>query len=423
MVPEKVPWQLLIRLYFLPLNSDFYLPESIISMEKIVFILIISLVAAGFIFGQLIAWLNHRSCFNKIPSLLGGVYSSERYQQYLDYKGVSYRFGLLLSWLSIAATLFMLFRGFVMTDDFVSAISDKPVIQALLFFGIIGLAADLLSTPFDVYDTFVIEHKFGFNKTTAAVYVADKLKLWLLAAVIGGGLLSLIVWLYTLLGSSFWWVAWVAITAFSLFFSLFYSNLIVPLFNKQTPLEPGELRDKLNNLAERTGFSLTNIFVIDGSKRSTRANAYFTGFGSKRRIVLYDTLIGKQSPDQITAILAHEVGHYRNKHTIKTLVLSIMQTGVILFAFSIVVGNPVIYKSMGSTGQGFHLGLIVFFILYSPISSITSVLMNFISRRIEYQADTFAAQHADPEAMVSALKLLTSDNLSDLTHHIPGTYS
>jgi STE24 endopeptidase len=386
-------------------------------MEKIVFALIISIVTAGFIFGQLISWFNHRSRFSSIPSLLEGVYSPERYRHYLDYKKVSYRFGLLISCLSIAATLFMLFHGFVMVDDFIRIFSDSPVIQAMLFFGIIGLAADLLSTPFDVYDTFVIEQKFGFNKTTPAVYVADKLKSWLLAVVIGGGLLSLIVWLYTQLGSSFWWVAWVVITVFSLFFSLFYSNLIVPLFNKQTPLEPGELRDKLNNLAERTGFSLTNIFVIDGSKRSTRANAYFTGFGSKRRIVLYDTLIGKQSPDQISAILAHEVGHYKKKHTVKTLIMSVVQTGVILFLFSIVVGNPIIYKSMGSTGQGFHLGLIVFFILYSPISSITSVLMNYISRRFEYQADTFAAQHADPEAMVSALKLLTSDNLSDLTPH------
>jgi STE24 endopeptidase len=386
-------------------------------MKEIIFILIISLVLSGFLFGQLISWLNHRSRFSSIPSTLEGVYSPERYRHYLDYKKVSYRFGLLISWLSIAATLFMLFHGFVMVDDFVRTFSDSPVVQALLFFGIIGLAADLLSTPFDVYDTFVIEQKFGFNKTTPAVYVADKLKSWLLAVVIGGGLLSLIVWLYSQLGSSFWWVAWMAITAFSLFFSLFYSNLIVPLFNKQTPLEPGELHDKLNNLAERTGFSLTNIFVIDGSKRSTRANAYFTGFGSKRRIVLYDTLIGKQSTDQITAILAHEVGHYRKKHTIKTLVLSIIQTGIILFLFSFVVGNSIIYQAMGSTGQGFHLGLIVFFILYSPVSSITSVLMNYLSRRFEYQADSFAAQHADPEAMASALKLLTSDNLSDLTPH------
>jgi STE24 endopeptidase len=386
-------------------------------MAQTLFYIIIFLVLSGFIVGQLISRLNHRSRFGDIPKLLEGVYSPERYRHYLDYKKVSYRFGLLLSWLSIAATLFMLFAGLVIVDDFVRSVTDSPVLQALLFFGTIGLAADLLSTPFDVYDTFVIEHKFGFNKSTPAIYITDKLKSWLLAAVIGGGLLSLIVWLYGQLGSSFWWLAWIAITMFSLFFSLFYSNLIVPLFNKQTPLEPGELRDKLNNLAVRTGFSLTNIFVIDGSKRSTRANAYFTGFGSRRRIVLYDTLIGKQSSDEITAILAHEVGHYRRKHTIKTLIMSIIQTGIILFLFSIIVGNPIIYKAMGSSGQSFHLGLIVFFILYSPVSSLTSVLMNYISRQFEYQADQFAAENADPEAMVTALKLITSDNLSDLTPH------
>ncbi len=386
-------------------------------MAVTLFFVIIFLVITGFIVDQLISWLNHRSRFSNIPKLLAGVYTPERYGHYLDYKSVSYRFGLLLSWLSFAATLFMLFAGFVMVDDFVISVTDSPVLQALLFFGTIGLAADLLSTPFDVYDTFVIEQKFGFNKSTPAIYIGDKLKSWLLAAVIGGGLLSLIVWLYGQLGSSFWWLAWVAITVFSLFFSLFYSNLIVPLFNKQTPLEPGELRDKLNNLAERTGFSLTNIFVIDGSKRSTRANAYFTGFGSRRRIVLFDTLIGKQSSDQITAILAHEVGHYRKKHTIKTLIMSVIQSGIILYLFSVIVGNPVIYQAMGSSGQGFHLGLIVFFILYSPVSSVTSVLMNYISRRFEYQADRFAAENADPEAMISALKLITSDNLSDLTPH------
>ncbi|MBK6964525.1 MAG: M48 family metallopeptidase [Bacteroidales bacterium] len=386
-------------------------------MAVTLFFVIIFLVITGFIVDQLISWLNHRSRFSDIPKLLAGVYTPERYGHYLDYKSVSYRFGLLLSWLSFAATLFMLFAGFVMVDDFVISVTDSPVLQALLFFGTIGLAADLLSTPFDVYDTFVIEQKFGFNKSTPAIYIGDKLKSWLLAAVIGGGLLSLIVWLYGQLGSSFWWLAWVAITVFSLFFSLFYSNLIVPLFNKQTPLEPGELRDKLNNLAERTGFSLTNIFVIDGSKRSTRANAYFTGFGSRRRIVLFDTLIGKQSSDQITAILAHEVGHYRKKHTIKTLIMSVIQSGIILYLFSVIVGNPVIYQAMGSSGQGFHLGLIVFFILYSPVSSVTSVLMNYISRRFEYQADRFAAENADPEAMISALKLITSDNLSDLTPH------
>lgn len=386
-------------------------------MAEILFYCIIGLVVAGFIGGQIISYLNHRARFKPVPRILEGVYTQERYQQYLNYKRVSYNFGQIIIWLSFIATIIMLLGGFLFVDDYVRSITGNPILQALLFFGIIGLAADLLSTPFDIYNTFVIEQKFGFNKTTPAVYIADKFKSLLLVAVIGGGLLSLIVWLYSLLASDFWWLAWIAITAFSVVFSQFYSNLIVPLFNKQTPLEPGELRDKLNDLASKTGFNLKDIFVIDGSKRSTRANAYFTGFGSRRRIVLFDTLIRTQTTDQITAVLAHEVGHYRRKHTIKTLILSVLQTGLILFLFSIVVGNPIIYEALGSSGKSFHLGLIVFFILYSPVSSLLSIAMNYISRLYEFQADRFAVEHADPQAMASALRLLSSDNLSDLTPH------
>ncbi|NTW26177.1 MAG: M48 family metallopeptidase, partial [Lentimicrobium sp.] len=260
-------------------------------MAEILFIIILTLVISGFIFSQIAGYLNHQARFNQIPDILNGVYSEDRYRQYLDYKRANYHFGLLLSWLSFVITLLMLSGGFVMIDNLVREFSDSPVLQALMFFGVIGLAADLISTPFDIYGTFVIEQKFGFNKTTPATYIKDKLKSWLLAAVIGGGILSLVAWLYMLLGSSFWWLAWIVITAISLFISLFYSTLIVPLFNKQTPLQEGVLREKLNELAKKTGFRLSDIFVIDGSKRSTRANAYFSGFGSKRRIVLYDTLI------------------------------------------------------------------------------------------------------------------------------------
>lgn len=214
-------------------------------MSGVLFYLILFLVISGFLVSQLIAFLNHRSRSNTIPSILSGVYAEERYRKYREYKSVSYRFGLIVSWLSFGATLLMLSGGFVLADDFVSALSPVPIVRSLLFFGLLGLAADLLSTPFDLYDTFVIEQRFGFNRTTMNTYIADKLKSWLLAAVIGGLMLSMIMWLYAILGSSFWWLAWIAITAFSLFFSLFYSTLIVPLFNKQTPLGAVELRKKL----------------------------------------------------------------------------------------------------------------------------------------------------------------------------------
>lgn len=386
-------------------------------MADFLFVLILVFVTAGFLFGQVLALLNHRQRFKPVPPVLNGVYSPERYNKYIEYKKVSYRFGLLISWLSFAATLLMLNGGFVLVDSLAHAWTDSTVIQALIFFGTIGLAADLLSTPFDVYDTFVIEQRFGFNKTTWQVYVTDKLKSWVLAVVIGGGLLSLIVWMYGLLGADFWWLAWLAITIFSLLMSLFYSNLIVPLFNRQTPLEEGELRSALEDLARRTGFGLKDIYIIDGSKRSTRANAYFTGLGRMKRIVLYDTLLQKHTTAQIVSVLAHEIGHYRKKHTLKTLVLSVIQTGVVLYLFSLVVGSPMIYEALGSSYQSFHLGLVVFLILYSPVSTITSIALNYMSRRFEYEADRFAAENADAGEMVASLRLLTSDNLSDLTPH------
>lgn len=386
-------------------------------MADFLFVLILVFVTAGFLFGQVLALLNHRQRFKPVPSILKGVYSPERYNKYIEYKKVSYRFGLLISWLSFAATLLMLNGGFVLVDSLAHAWTDSSVFQALIFFGTIGLAADLLSTPFDVYDTFVIEQRFGFNKTTWQVYVTDKLKSWVLAAVIGGGLLSLIVWMYALLGADFWWLAWLTITLFSLLMSLFYSNLIVPLFNRQTPLEEGELRSALQDLATRTGFGLKDIYIIDGSKRSTRANAYFTGLGRMKRIVLYDTLLQKHTTAQIVSVLAHEIGHYRKKHTLKTLVLSVIQTGIVLYLFSLVVGSPLMYQALGSSYQSFHLGLVVFLILYSPVSTITSIGLNYMSRRFEFQADRFAAENADAGEMVASLRLLTSDNLSDLTPH------
>ena len=386
-------------------------------MASFLFYLILALVTAGFLFGQLLALLNHRQRFKPVPAILNGVYSPERYSKYLEYKKVSYRFGLLMAWLSFGATLLMLNGGFILVDSLAIGITDSSVIQALIFFGTIGLAADLLSTPFDVYDTFVIEQRFGFNKTTWKVYIADKLKSWLLAAVIGGGLLSLIVWMYALLGADFWWLAWLTITVFSLLMSLFYSNLIVPLFNKQTPLEEGELRTALENLAGRTGFGLKDIYIIDGSKRSTRANAYFTGLGRMKRIVLYDTLLQKHTTAQIVSVLAHEIGHYRKKHTLKTLILSVIQTGIVLYLFSLVVGSPVIYEALGSSHHSFHLGLVVFLILYSPVSTITSIGLNYMSRRFEFQADRFAAENADAGEMVASLRMLTADNMSDLTPH------
>jgi STE24 endopeptidase len=309
------------------------------------------------------------------------------------------------------------FFGFKYINDIAISFSENTILQALIFFGILMLASDIIGTPFSVYSTFVIEEKFGFNKTTVKTFILDKIKGWILGAIIGGGILALIIWLYTLNEKMFWIWAWIAISGFSIFMTMFYSSIIVPIFNKQTPLEEGELRQAIEEFSKKAGFKLDNIFVIDGSKRSTKANAYFSGLGSKKRIVLYDTLINDLTTEEIVAVLAHEIGHYKHKHTVSNIIFSIIQTGIMLFIFSIFVNNTELSKAMGSQVVSFQLGLIAFGILYSPISTILSLIMNTISRKHEYQADKFAKDYGQANGLISGLKKLTEKNLSNLTPH------
>ena len=386
-------------------------------MYKLVFLLLIGLVIAGFVLEQLLSFLNNRSRAKDIPPSMKDIYPGDKYLKYRSYRQESYRFGVLSSWFSFLLIVIMISFGFAELDEWVSTLSDSALLQSLLFFAVLGLASDLLSTPFDVYDTFVIEQKWGFNRITPRLYISDKLKSWLLGAILGGGMLSLVIWLYILAGTSFWWMAWVVISLFSVLFTLFYSSLIVPLFNRQTPLEEGELRSKLNELAFNTGFSVSNIYVIDGSKRSSRSNAYFSGFGSRKRIVLYDTLIQNHTADEIMAVVAHEIGHYRKRHILKGLIFSVLQTGLILFLFSLIIDNQLIYKALGSERMSFHLGLIVFFVLYSPVSAIISLGGNYISRQHEFEADYFAKSFTSGASLAKALRKLASENMADLTPH------
>jgi STE24 endopeptidase len=271
--------------------------------------------------------------------------------------------------------------------------------------------------PFSIYDIFVIEERFGFNTTTLKTFLFDKLKTWFLGALIGGGILALIIWLYSITNDLFWIYAWIAMSLFSIFMSMFYSHIIVPLFNKQTPLPEGELRNAIELFADRSGFKLKNIFMIDGSKRSTKANAYFSGLGKKKRIVLYDTLIKDLSTEEITAVLAHEIGHYKKKHSFWNMLISIIQSGIMLYIFSIFVNHPELSKAMGSETISFQLGLIAFGIMYSPISLCIDLFMNILSRKHEYEADQFAKQNGVSEGLISGLKKLSEKNLSNLTPH------
>lgn len=387
-------------------------------MSQIIFYTIIGFLLADFILERFLEYMNSTQWSDQLPDEVKGIYDQSEYQKQQAYEKANFRFSMVSSSFSfILIFLMFLLSGFALVNNWALSVSVNPIITALVFFGILMLASDILTTPFSVYDTFVIEEKFGFNKTTPKTFVLDKLKGYLLGAVIGGGLLSLIVYFYQLATTNFWVYAWLVITVFSVFMVLFYSNLIVPLFNKQTPLPEGELKTAIETFASKVGFKLDNIYVIDGSKRSTKANAYFTGFGAKKRIVLYDTLINDMTTNELVAVLAHEIGHYKKHHVIWGLLLGILQTGATLFLFSLFVGSSDLSAALGVDKPSFHIGLIAFGILYSPISMITGLFMNIFSRRNEYQADAFAAEHFSAEELASALKKLSVKNLSNLRPH------
>ena len=387
-------------------------------MYEILFWIIIGIIVVDFIFEKYLDYLNTTTMSDVLPGEVKGIYDEDKYKKQQAYQKENQRFGLLSSSFSFALTLAMfLFYGFAFVDNLAWELTSSAILAALFFFGLIMFASSLLSIPFSVYDTFKIEEKYGFNKTTPKTFVFDIVKGWLLGALIGGGLLAIIILIYQKTQNMFWIYAWILVSVFSIFMVMFYSNLIVPLFNKQTPLEEGELRDAIKNFADKVGFKLDNIFVINGSKRSTKANAYFTGFGAKKRIVLYDTLINDMETDEIVAVLAHEIGHYKKKHVIQGLLISLIQSGIVLFIFSLLINNSNLSKALGVEVPNFHIGLVAFGILYSLVSFVLGIFMNLLSRKNEYQADAFAAQNVKAEALASALKKLSVKNLSNLTPH------
>lgn len=384
----------------------------------LVFYIIIFLVLFEYVAERVLDYLNSTWWSNELPRELEGIYDPDEYRRSQEYLRVNTRFSILTGTFSLVLLLLMLFLdGFAWLDSWIRQHTENPILMAILFFGILGFASDILSLPFSIYRTFVIEERFGFNKTTVRTFITDKLKGWMLGIIIGGGLLALIVWIYESAGDLFWLLAWAAITVFTLFMTLFYSDLIVPLFNKQTPLEEGPLRDSIKTFADRMGFKISNIFVIDGSKRSTKANAYFTGFGRKKRIVLYDTLVHDHENDEVVAVLAHEIGHYKKKHTLLGAVLSIAQTGFLLFLLSVFIDNPVLSAALGASEPSFHIGLLAFGILYSPVSWILGIAGNLLSRKHEYAADAFAGKNYQPRPLMDALKKLSVKNLSNLRPH------
>jgi STE24 endopeptidase len=381
--------------------------------------IIIIIILASYTFELFLDFLNYRNWSPDVPKELKNFIDSAKYKRSQEYNKTSQRFEFIESAFGLIIILFALIFGvFGLIDSYITSnITENSTLVTLLFFAACYLINDILMLPFAIYSTFVIEEKFGFNKTTPKTFILDKLKGYLLTFVIGGIVLYLIKLFHDYSGQLFWLYAWIAITVISVFFSAFYTNLIIPIFNKLKPLEEGELRTQIEAYASKVKFPLDKILIMDASKRSSKGNAFFNGLFGKKNIVLYDTLIEKHSTEELVAVLAHEVGHFQKKHVLQMTIMGVFQTGIMLFLLGLFINNPAFSQVLGSNEVKFHLGLIAFTLIYSPISTILGIGFNIVSRTYEFQADRYAKDTFSGKALSNALKKLSVDNLSNLKPH------
>ena len=382
------------------------------------FNILITIIVLNFLKDSILDYLNSTFFNKEIPVILSDIYDEKKYLKSQEYKKIQYRFSRIFNIYSfLILMLFFYLDGFLIVDNFSRSLFESELVISLSFFAIIYFGNDILRIPFSLYNTFIIEEKFGFNKTSIKTFINDKLKSWLLTILFGGGIISFIIFQFESIGQKFWIVAWIFISVLTVLINSLYTQVIVPLFNKQTKLEDGELKSEIENYSKKVGFNLSNIFVIDGSKRSTKANAYFSGFGKQKRVTLFDTLINKLNKEQIVAVIAHEIGHYKKNHIIFNLLFSIIQTGIMLYILSLLIYMPIFSEALNIENHSFHIALVTFSILYTPISEISSIIFNLFSRKFEYEADEYADKSFDGKYLIQALKVLTKDSLSNLTPH------
>ncbi len=380
--------------------------------------IMILIIVLDFLWDFLLETLNRYNWVDNVPKEIEDVYPNEKYIEQKRYQSENYKITAFSSLIFLFVILMMLsFYGFSWLNDLTLSYTTHWLWQPLLFMAVVGLVSSVLSLPFSYYNTFVIEEKFGFNKSTKTVFWGDVFKSLLIGGVIGGVIFCLLIWFYNIAGSLFWLYAWILTTFFMLFFGKFYTTLILPLFNKLTPLEDGELKEMIEEMSEKADFSLDSIYIMDGSKRSTKSNAFFTGFGKNKKIVLFDTLINELSNNEITAVLAHEIGHYKQKHIIKSMALGVLQNGLMFFLLGWFINEPSIAFALGVKEPVFHIGLLGFGLLYAPISELLGLGMTVFSRANEYEADAFAAKFTDGEYLVSALKKISASALSNPVPH------
>ena len=379
---------------------------------------LISLLIFNYIFSSILSYINDKNWNDNIPNSLKDIYSKEKYIKAKNYKKETGKLSFFSSSLSFVITFLLLYFGvYGFVSDYFASNYQNLFIQSSLFLFTFYLFNTIISIPFQYYSTFNIETKYGFNKTNLKTFILDKIKGMLLIVVIGGLLLYSALFLYNNFVSGFWIYLWIGLSVFMIFMNMFYATLIVPIFNKLTPLKESSLKKKIYSFSEKIGYSINNIFIIDGSKRSTKANAYFSGIGPKKTIALYDTLVEKHTEEELVAVLAHEIGHYKKKHIFQSLILSIIQIGLITYLFELCLSDTSLINSLGGKTVTFHLGLIIFSILFSPIGLIIGVFMNFLSRKNEFEADEFAKKQYSGKYLALALKKLSVDSLSNLYPH------
>ena len=380
--------------------------------------IIIGLVVFNYLFSTLLNYLNDKNWKTDIPSNMSEFYAKDKYEKARNYAKEKGKISLLSSTISLVITVFLLwYKGYGWINDIITSKYEMAFLQTGLFFLTLFILSDIISLPFSCYNTFVIEEKYGFNKTTVNTFVLDKIKGYILILILGGGVLAGVLYVFNLLSEGFWLWIWAGLSVLMLFINMFYADLIVPIFNKLSPLEDGSLREKIEAYTSKVGYALKNIYIIDGSKRSTKANAFFSGLGPRKTIALYDTLIEKHGEEELVAVLAHEVGHFKKKHILTSMILTILQLGLMCFLLEICIKNPIVSQAMGGEGVVFHLGILAFSILFSPLGTLIGMVMNVLSRKNEYEADDYAKSTYDGKALQMALKKLSVDSLSNLYPH------
>ena len=387
-------------------------------MSEYLIYIFIFFILFGFIFSSILEYINSKNWKDSVPDSLKDFYKESDYKKAKSYKLDRDKVSLISSLISTTLTIIFIFSGvYGKVSDYSLYYFDNPFLQSAGFFLFFLLISTIISLPISYYSIFTIEEKYGFNKSTLSTFIKDKIKGLIISLLIGGFILYISIQLYNFFEANFWLWLWVFLSAIIIFTNMFYTTLIVPIFNKLSPLEEGSLKNKIEKYSKKIGYSLDKIFVIDGSKRSSKANAFFSGLGPKKTIALFDTLIDKHEEDELVAVLAHEVGHYKKNHIKQGLLLSISQVGIICYILQLCLNEPNLSLALGGLESSFHLSLIAFSFLFSPLSIIIGIGMNIFSRKNEYEADKYAKETYNGESLKNALKKLSSDSLTNLYPH------